>query len=96
MMGAYPKLVVDSKKISNPDSITKVGSAIFTDNQTVDDVRKVAGYLNPATMSPDSKSLQDELIQNTKGPCRCRRFCYRGCKPRKSQWSGYFGGSTKQ
>lgn len=66
MMGAYPKLVVDSKKISNPDSITKVGSAIFTDNQTVDDVRKVAGYLNPATMSPDSKSLQDELIQNTK------------------------------
>ncbi|WP_290772162.1 hypothetical protein [Anaerofustis sp.] len=66
MMGAYPKLVVDGKKISNPDSITKVGSAIFTDNQTVDDVRKVAGYLNPSTMSPDSKSLQDELINNTK------------------------------
>ncbi|WP_302826157.1 hypothetical protein [Anaerofustis stercorihominis] len=66
MMGAYPKLVVDGDRISNPDSITKVGNAIFTKGQTVDDVRKVVGYLNPASMSSDSVSLQNDLINNTK------------------------------
>ena len=65
-MGAYPKLVVDGDRISNPDSITKVGNAIFTKGQTVDDVRKVVGYLNPASMSSDSVSLQNDLINNTK------------------------------
>lgn len=65
MTSAYPKLVIDRKRISNPDSITKVGSAIFTDDQTVDDVRQVAGYLTPANISSDSQIFQDELINNT-------------------------------
>ena len=65
MTSAYPKLIVDRKKISNPDSITKVGSAIFTENQTVDDVRQVAGYLTPANISSDSQIFQEELINNT-------------------------------
>lgn len=65
MTSAYPKLIVDRKKISNPDSITKVGSAIFTENQTVDDVRQVAGYLTPASISSDSQIFQEELINNT-------------------------------
>lgn len=65
MTSAYPKLIVDRKKISNPDSITKVGSAIFTENQTVDDVRQVAGYLTPANISSDSQIFQEELINKT-------------------------------
>lgn len=65
MTSAYPKLVVDRKKISNPDSITKVGNAIFTDDATVDDVRNVAGYLTPANISSDSQIFQDELINKT-------------------------------
>ena len=65
MTSAYPKLIVDRKKISNPDSITKVGSAIFTENQTVDDVRQVAGYLTPASISSDSQIFQEELINKT-------------------------------
>lgn len=66
MMGAYPKLVVDGERISNPESITKVGSAIFTKGQSVDDVRRVVGYLNPSSISSDSTLLQNELINNTK------------------------------
>ena len=65
MTSAYPKLVVDRKKISNPDSITKVGSAIFTDDSTVDDVRNVVGYLTPANISSDSQIFQEELINKT-------------------------------
>lgn len=65
MTSAYPKLVVDRKKISNPDSVTKVGSAIFTDDSTVDDVRNVVGYLTPANISSDSQIFQEELINKT-------------------------------
>lgn len=59
---AYPQKVVDSSKIANPDALNRVGSVIRTNGQPVEDVHKVVGSLPPATMSPDVKQLQDDLI----------------------------------
>lgn len=66
MQTAYPKLVVNRKKITNASDITKVGTAIYTEDNTVDDVRTVASYLVPTSMSSDSQILQDELINNSR------------------------------
>lgn len=63
---AYPQKVVDTTKIANPGDLKKVGAVIRTNNQTVDDVHKVVGTLQPAQMSPDVKQLQEDLIQTTR------------------------------
>ena len=63
---AYPKTVADKNKIENPNQLSKVGGIIYTQGQTVDDVRKVVGTLPPAQMSPDVKQIQDELVQVTR------------------------------
>lgn len=59
---AYPHKVVDGSKVSNPNDLDMVGSIIRTNGQTVDDVHKVVGIIPPATMSPDVKVLQEDLI----------------------------------
>lgn len=63
---AYPKKIVDASKIVNMNEINTVGGMIKVAGQTVDDVRKVVGTLQPAQMSPDVKQLQDDLIQITR------------------------------
>ena len=63
---AYPQKVVDVSKVSNPDALNRVGGIIRTSGQTVDDVNKIVGTLQPAQMSPDVKQLQDDLIQVTR------------------------------
>lgn len=63
---AYPQKVVDTTKVSNVSALNTVGGIIKTNNQTVDDVRKVVGTITPAQMSPDVKQLQDDLIQVTR------------------------------
>lgn len=63
---AYPQKVADISKISNPSEINTVGGVIKTNSQTVDDVKKIIGILQPAQMSPDVKQLQDDLIQLTR------------------------------
>lgn len=65
-MGAYPKLVADKNKIINPQALNEIGSTILVEDQTIDDVRKVVGFLQPATMSLDSEKLQMELITQTR------------------------------
>ena len=60
---AYPHKVVDESRVSNPEVLDAVGGTLRTQGQTVDDVRKVVGYITPAQMSPDVKILQDDLIQ---------------------------------
>lgn len=64
-LGAYPRPIVNTKFVTNPSELTKVGATIKVDNANIDDVRKQVGYLNPTSMSADSKYLQDELIKNT-------------------------------
>ena len=63
---AYPQKVVDVSKVTNPDALNRVGGIIRTSGQTVDDVNKIVGTLQPAQMSPDVKQLQDDLIQVTR------------------------------
>lgn len=63
---AYPQKVVDTTKVSNVSALNAIGGIIKTNNQTVDDVRKVVGTITPAQMSPDVKQLQDDLIQMTR------------------------------
>ena len=63
---AYPQKVVDKSKVANPAALNTVGGTIFTNGQTVDDVHKVVGVLQPAQMSPDVKELQTDLITVTR------------------------------
>ena len=63
---AYPKLIADTSKISNPQSLNTVGGVIKTHGQAVEDVHKIVGTVPPAQMSPDVKELQESLIQVTR------------------------------
>jgi hypothetical protein len=63
---AYPKTVADRTKIANPAALNTVGGTIWTNGQTVDDVNKVVGTIQPAQMSPDVVKLQEDLINVTR------------------------------
>ena len=63
---AYPLKVVDVSKVSNPEAMNTVGGVIRTNGQPVEDVRHVVGTIAPARISPDVKSLQDDLIAVTR------------------------------
>ena len=64
---AYSQKIVNIEKIQNPDQINAVGGIIkVSGGSTVDDVSKIFAHVKPAQMSPDVKSLQDELIQSTR------------------------------
>ena len=63
---AFPQKVVDVSKVSNPQALNTVGGMIRTNGQPVDDVNKIVGTLPPATMSPDVKQLQEDLITVTR------------------------------
>ena len=63
---AFPQKIVDETKISNPQALNTVGGIIKTHGQTVDDVHKVVGTIQPAQMSPDVKELQESLIMVTR------------------------------
>lgn len=66
-IAAFAKLVVNNEFIENTEALNKVGSTIkLKGGAQVDDVRKHVGYLSPASMSPDAKNLQDDLIASTK------------------------------
>jgi hypothetical protein len=63
---AYPIKVVDVSKVSNPAALDTVGGTLRTKGQTVDDVHKIVGFVNPAQMSPDVVKLQEDLINVTR------------------------------
>ncbi len=63
---AYPHKVASTDKITNPNDIEKVGATIKIHNQTVDDVRKIFSYVQPAQMSTDAEKLLNELINSTR------------------------------
>jgi hypothetical protein len=63
---SYPRQVADITRITNPEALNTVGGIVKIDGQTVDDVKKVVGTIQPAQMSPDVKNLLDELIQFTR------------------------------
>lgn len=59
---AYPRTVVNTRYVENPDDIDRVGSVIEIDSQSADDVNKIIAILKPAQISSDVKLLQDDLI----------------------------------
>lgn len=66
MYQAFPRTVVDTTKIENPQALNTVGGVIKTRGVTVDDVHKVVGVIPPAQMSPDVVKLQEDLINVTR------------------------------
>lgn len=66
-LAAFPKLAANKDFIDNPSALDKVGSKILLKGgATLEDIRKAVGYLNPSSMSPDAKNLQDDLQVYTK------------------------------
>ena len=63
---AYPQKIVDVSKIQNPNAIDKIGGTIRVNGQTVDDVKKAIGVLQPAQMSADVEKVMNELISTTR------------------------------
>lgn len=60
---AYPTKVINTDKIMNPRDIEKVGVTIKTKNgQTVEDVNRLVGVVQPAQMSMDVEKVQNEII----------------------------------
>lgn len=63
---AYPQKVVAIDKVQNPSAINEVGGIVKVKGQTVDDVSKIFGHINPAQMSADVEKLQNELVSATR------------------------------
>ena len=63
---AYPKSIVATNMIANPQDADKVGVTLRTNGNTVDDVRKAFATINPANMSSDANLLQEEMIAKTR------------------------------
>lgn len=62
---AFPKLVANTKYISNPKALAKVGTTIEVNELNADDVNKVVNYLRPASIGTDAYNLQKELEDET-------------------------------
>ncbi len=63
---AYPMKVVDVSKVENPQALNTVGGVIRTKGQTVDDVHKIVGTIQPAQMSSDVVQLESDLITTSR------------------------------
>lgn len=63
---AYPQTIANVGKIRNPKAISRIGSVIETNSQTVDDVKKILTTTQPAQMSTDVDKLQNDLITLTR------------------------------
>ena len=60
---AYPTKIINTDKIINPSDIDRVGVTIKTKNgQTVEDVNRLIGVVNPAQMSSDVEKVQNEIV----------------------------------
>lgn len=64
-MTGYAKPVFNSDYIENPESITKIGTAIKVSGPAVENVSDVFGYVAPSPMSAEAKQLQEEIVNLT-------------------------------
>ena len=65
-MTGYAKPVYNSDLIENPESVTKVGTAIKISGPAVQNVADAFSYIAPAPMSMTVKQLQDEILSVTR------------------------------
>ncbi len=63
---AYSRLVYAGERITNPQALTEVGSAIEVDGGGISSIKDAVSYLTPSSMSPDAKTLSDELLTVSK------------------------------
>lgn len=61
-MISYPHTVINKSKIDNPQDLNKVGSTIYVNDSSADDVSKFFKITTPGQISPDIAGLQNELI----------------------------------
>lgn len=59
---AYSRLVYAGDRIANPKALNEVGTAIEVEGGSVSPIRDAVSYLTPSSMSPDAKTLSDELL----------------------------------
>jgi hypothetical protein len=68
-MTAFPKPVVDTSVVQNPEDVTKFGTQIEVDGSSapggLSTVLNAVGYLQPAATGQDAKAVQDELVRYT-------------------------------
>lgn len=62
-MISYPHTVINKNKIDNPQDLNKVGSTIYVNDSSTDDVSKFFKITTPGQISPDIANLQNELIR---------------------------------
>ena len=62
----FPQRVVNKSKVRDVRELDRVGGTVITEDQTVEDVRKIVGTIPPAQMSPDVVKLQEDLINVTR------------------------------
>ena len=62
----FPQRVVNKSKVRDVRELDRVGGTVVTEDQTVEDVRKIVGTIPPAQMSPDVVKLQEDLINVTR------------------------------
>lgn len=65
-MTGYAKPVYNSDLIENPESISKVGTAVKISGPGIGNVTDAFSYISPAPMSGTVKQLQDELLSVTR------------------------------
>ena len=66
-MASYPKLVYDEDMISNPEDLTRAGTAIaVSGGVTLGSVMERVGYLQAQPTSVDATHLGNEMISTTK------------------------------
>jgi len=65
-MTGYAKPVYNADLIENPESITKVGTAIKISGPGIANVSDAFSYIAPAPMSASVKQLQDEILGVTR------------------------------
>ena len=64
---AFPQKVANIEKIVNPEAINTVGGIIKVQGgNTVDDINRIYGYVQPTQMSTDVSKLMSDLISITR------------------------------
>lgn len=63
---SYPKMVVNTNAVQNPNELNKAGAVIEVDDAMAQGVDNIISYLNATSVAPDAKNLSDELMANTK------------------------------